>query len=38
MLQFILEFSQPIQERSEEMLHRGDNEEVFDQLRNLIDV
>ncbi|KAM6530096.1 hypothetical protein FALCPG4_008221 [Fusarium falciforme] len=37
MLQFILEFSQPIQERSEDMLHRGDNEEVFDQLRNLID-
>ncbi|KAL2679052.1 hypothetical protein Neosp_009808 [[Neocosmospora] mangrovei] len=37
MLQFILEFSQPIQERSEEMLHRGNNEEVFDQLKNLID-
>ncbi|RSM00153.1 hypothetical protein CDV31_011887 [Fusarium ambrosium] len=37
MLQFILEFSQPIQERSEEKLHRDDNDEIFNQLRNLID-
>ncbi|KAF4959585.1 hypothetical protein FSARC_10699 [Fusarium sarcochroum] len=35
-LQFILEFSQPIQERDEEMSHHGDDEEVFNQLKNLL--
>ncbi|KAJ4181659.1 hypothetical protein NW755_010928 [Fusarium falciforme] len=38
MLQFILEFSQPIQERSEDAIHGGDNVAVFNQLRSLIDV